>query len=99
MDLSLILQFIKPELIIVVVACYVIGLFLKSSAVKDWLIPYILLIFAIILTIFYIAIVLNKGFTGEVIIVGIIQGLFAAALSVYGNQLIKQAIDGSSKDK
>jgi hypothetical protein len=95
MDLSLALQFIKPELLIVVVACYVLGLFLKASVVKDWLIPYILLAFAIVLMITYMAIVLGGGFTGKVIVVGFIQGLFAAALSVYGNQLIKQAVGKS----
>jgi hypothetical protein len=92
MDLSLALQFVKPELVIVMVACYVLGMFLKASTIKDWLIPYVLLIFAIVLTIVYIAIVLGSGFTGKVIIEGFIQGLFAAALAVYGNQLIKQII-------
>ena len=98
MDLSLILQFIRPELLIVVVACYILGMFLKQSKMNDWLIPYILLLFAIFLTIAYIAIVLGEGFTAKVIVVGIIQGLFAAALAVYGNQLIKQAIEGKTKE-
>jgi len=92
MDLSIALQFVKPELLIVMVACYVLGLFLKASAMKDWLIPYVLLVVAIIITIAYMAVVLNLGLTGKVIIEGFIQGLFAAALAVYGNQLIKQAI-------
>lgn len=93
MDLNVVLQFIKPELIIVVVACYVLGLFLKSSTIKDWKIPYILLIFAILLTILYMAIVLGQGFGIKIIILGFIQGLFSAALAVYGNQLIKQIIE------
>jgi hypothetical protein len=92
MDLSLVLQFIKPELLIVVIACYVLGMFLKSSVMKDWLIPYVLLLFAIALMIAYMTIVLGEGFTSKVIILGFIQGLFAAALAVYGNQLIKQMI-------
>jgi len=90
MDLSLVLQFVRPELIIVAIACYVLGMFLKGSTIKDWLIPIILLIFAIVLTILYISVVLGEGFTGKVFIVGFIQGLFAAALAVYGNQLLKQ---------
>jgi hypothetical protein len=53
----------------------------------------VLLGFSIALTILYIAIVLGEGLTWKVIIVGFIQGLFAAALAVYGNQLIKQAIN------
>lgn len=92
MDLSLALQFMKPELLIVMVACYVLGMFLKASVMKDWLIPYLLLAFGIALMISYMAIVLGGGFTGKVIIEGFIQGLFAAALAVYGNQLIKQLI-------
>lgn len=98
MDLSLMLQFIKPELLIVVIACYALGIFLKQSALKNWLIPYILLIFAIVLTITYMAIVLGEGFTGKVIVIGLIQGLFAAALAVYGNQLIKQAVQGNQNN-
>lgn len=97
MDLSLALQFVKPELLIVMIACYVFGMFLKSSVMKDWLIPYVLLAFAIVLTTCYIAIVLGSGFTGKVIVEGFIQGLFAAALAVYGNQLIKQALSGKSQ--
>jgi hypothetical protein len=93
MDLSLVLQFIRPELLIVVVACYILGVFLKGSKMNDWLIPFVLLGFSIALTILYIAIVLGEGLTWKVIIVGFIQGLFAAALAVYGNQLIKQAIN------
>jgi len=92
MDLSLALQFIKPDLLVVVVACYVFGMILKTSLMKDWLIPYVLLIFAIVTTICYMAVVLGAGFTGKVFVEGFIQGLFATALSVYGNQLIKQFV-------
>jgi hypothetical protein len=93
MDLNMVLQFVRPELLIVLVACYVLGLFLKQSTIKDWLIPFIILAFAIVLTILYIAVVLGEGLSGKVIIVGFIQGLITAALAVFGNQLIKQAIE------
>ena len=75
MDLNVILQYVRPELLIVVLACYVVGLFLKSSKLQDWLIPYILLVFAIIFTIVYMAIVLGEGFSAKVIITGFIRGL------------------------
>lgn len=97
MDISLVLQFIKPEIMIIVVACYALGLFLKSSRMSDWLIPFVLLPFAIILAILYMAIIVGDGFTANVLLTGFIQGLLAAALSVYGNQLIKQAIEGLNK--
>jgi hypothetical protein len=93
MDLNLALQFIRPELLVVIVACYVLGLFLKGSTIKDWLIPFILLGFAIVMTIAYVAVVLGEGFTGKVIIAGFIQGLIGAALAVYGNQLLKQVLE------
>ena len=90
MDIDLITQFIRPDMMIIAAACYVFGIFIKSSTIDDWIIPFILLIFAIVLSIVYIAFVLDNGITVKVVINGIIQGLFAAALSVYGNQVIKQ---------
>lgn len=92
MEMDLVMQFINPELAIIIAVCYVLGLFLKSSRIGDWLIPFILLVFAILLTIVYIAIVLGEGFTAKVIVTGLIQGLLAASLAVYGNQLIKQVV-------
>lgn len=92
MEMDLVMQFINPELAIIIAVCYVLGLFLKSSHISDWLIPFILLVFAILLTIVYIAIVLGEGFTAKVIVTGLIQGLLAASLAVYGNQLIKQVV-------
>ena len=92
MEMDLVMQFVNPEMMIVVVACYVFGMFLKSSKIDDWLIPFILLLYAIMLSTIYSAFVLDNGFTIKVIINGSIQGLFAAALSVYGDQLLKQAI-------
>lgn len=92
MEMDLVMQFINPELAIIIAVCYVLGLFLKSSHIGDWLIPFILLVFAILLTIVYIAIVLGEGFTAKVIVTGLIQGLLAASIAVYGNQLIKQVV-------
>jgi nicotinamide riboside transporter PnuC len=90
--MALIAEYVKPELLIIAVCCYVLGMFLKVwPAIKDWVIPFVVLLFGIILAILYLAIVLGGGFAGKVIIEGFIQGLLCAALAVFANQLIKQA--------
>lgn len=89
--IQLILSYLKPELLIVLAACYVVGMFLKSlPMVKDWLIPLLVLAFGVLFTILYIAVVLGSGFTAKAIVEGFMQGLLCAALAVYGNQFIKQ---------
>lgn len=94
MDFTQILSFIDPTLVVIVVACYVLGMFIKGiPSIKNWLIPLILLGFAIIVTILYLAIVLGQGFTGKVFILGLIQGLICSAVAVYGNEVVKQLIN------
>lgn len=91
MEWELILNLVRPELIIIIVCCYILGLFLKAtSRIEDKLIPIVILLFGIIFTILYIAIVLGEGLTGKVFIVGILQGLICTAIAVYGNQVFKQ---------
>lgn len=96
MDINLIAQFIEPEILIIAVSCYSIGMFLKSSKMKDWLIPIVILIFGVISSIGYLAYVLGNGLSIKIIINGFIQGLLSAALAVYGNQVIKQTVEGKS---
>ena len=75
------------------VALYVVGVFLKSTPkVKDWVIPWILLVLSII------AANLLLGFG----ISSVIQGILACGVAVLGNQLYKQAqigLKASSKEK
>ena len=53
METEQILSFISPALIILVAVVYCLGVFLKSSQVKDKYIPLILLVSSIVLTISY----------------------------------------------
>lgn len=101
MNMELILEFIRPELFILVVFLWCLGLFLKKAPWfrAEWTIPFILLGISIIFTIVYIAIVLAEGFLPEVIITGIIQAVIIAALAVYGNELIKQGTVKRKEDK
>lgn len=92
MDLmALVAEYVKPELLIIAVFLYVIGMFLKGApSVKDWIIPFVILILGIIMAIFYLAIMLDQGFVPKAIFEGIIQGVLCAALAVFANQLYKQ---------
>lgn len=81
-----VIEFINPELLIVVVACWIIGFILKRTPkVPDWTIVYAVTIIAIV---FAGALL---GFTVQ----SFIQGILCGAVAVYGNQLVKQARKGT----
>lgn len=89
-----IISYVKPELIVVAIALYFIGVGLKKSEeVADKYIPLILGGFGIILCAFW---VLASGPLTSVqdimmaIFTAIIQGILVAGLSTYVNQIIKQ---------
>ncbi len=89
-----ILDFIRPELFILIVFLYCVGLFLKKGTWfrKDWMIPYILLGVSFLITLAYVCIVLEEGFLAPVIVAVIIQSVLIAAVAVFGNELIKQVL-------
>lgn len=94
MQTEQILNFISPGLIILVAVVYCLGVFLKSSQIKDKYIPVTLLVASISLTIAYMAYIEGTGITPTVFINGFIQGILIASVAVYGNQLLKQAKKG-----
>jgi drug/metabolite transporter (DMT)-like permease len=89
------MDFIKPELFILVVFLYAVGLFVRNGPWKEnsWLIPYILLVVSFVITLAYVAILLGEGFSPPVIVAVIIQSVLIAAVTVYGNELIEQIKD------
>ncbi|MDH5064925.1 phage holin family protein [Clostridium perfringens] len=76
-----IIKFVPEQLLILVAALYVIGMFLKKTPkIVDWSIPWIL-------------IVLGIGFSISILGVNptsILQGVICAFCSVGANQLVKQ---------
>lgn len=90
METEQILSFISPALIVLVAVVYCLGVFLKSSKVKDKHIPLILLPSSIVITIAYMAFIQGAGINPTVIVDGLIQGILIASIAVYGNQVIKQ---------
>lgn len=89
-----ILEFIRPELFILIVFLYCAGLFLKKwdGFRKEWTIPYILLGISIVITMAYVSIYLNEGFGPPVIVAALIQAVLIAAVAVFGNELLKQVL-------
>lgn len=87
-------DYIKPELVVVAIVCYFIGMGLKSTTlVKDKLIPAILGIVAIILSCIYViattALVTPQDWA-MALFTGLTQGILMAGLSTYVNQMVKQ---------
>lgn len=84
-----ILNYIQPEVLILIPVLIVVGLILKRiENIKDWTIPIILgaigILFAILILGF------GQGFTGPIILNGILQGILAAGMAVYVHQLTIQ---------
>lgn len=90
-----IMHYIKPELLVVAIALYFIGLALKrTSIVKDKWIPMILGGVGIALCMLWIFSQCSCGNPGEVaaaIFTALIQGVLVAAASTYVNQIVKQS--------
>ena len=82
-------NYIKPELLIMIPVCYILGMIIKQTEkIKDKYIPALLGIFAIILT--AICVTAMEGFSLMGVFTSITQGILVAGTAVYVNQLIKQ---------
>ena len=88
-------NYVKPELIVVAIALYFVGMALKQAqAVKDKYIPLILGGISIAICVIYVFDTCTCG-TGQdiamAIFTAITQGILIAGLSTYVNQIVKQA--------
>ena len=89
-----IMNYVKPELIVVAVALYFLGMALKQAqAVKDKYIPLILGGVSIVLCAIWVLATSEVG-TGQqaamAVFTAVTQGILVAGLSNYVNQIIKQ---------
>lgn len=96
MDITQILQnYVKPELLVVAVVLYFIGMGIKNTEkINDKYIPVILGAIGIIISAIYV--IATSTFNGYqstlmAIFTSIVQGILVAGLSVYANQVVKQA--------
>lgn len=81
-------NYLKPELSVLTVFLYVIGVGLKKSKLNDKFIPLVLGLVGIVMAICYVSVF--EGFNFKSILTGIVQGVLYAAASVYVNQMVKQ---------
>ncbi len=90
-----IMNYVKPELIVVAVVLYLIGIGLKKAgAVPDKYIPLILGGIGIVLcAVWVLAASPLKGVQdiAMAVFTAVIQGILVAGLSTYANQIVKQA--------
>lgn len=90
-----IMNYVKPELIVVAIVLYFIGMGLKQAqAVKDKYIPLILGGIGIVLCSIWVMATNTLGTwqdTCMAMFTAIVQGILVAGLSTYINQIIKQA--------
>ena len=90
-----IMNYIKPELIVVAIVLYFIGLGIKKAeSIKDKYIPCILGILGIALAAIWVFANSPIGTVQEILMAvftSIVQGILVAGLSAYVNQIIKQA--------
>ena len=88
------MDYVKPELIVVSVALYFIGMWLKQAAfIKNKYIPLVLGIVGVLLCAIWVLATCTLS-TGQdvalAIFTAIVQGVLVAGLSTYVNQFIKQ---------
>ena len=92
--LEVIKEYVKPELLVVAIVLYFVGMGLKNTEkISDKYIPIILGILGVLISAIYIvATSIFNGYQSVLmaIFTAIVQGIMVAGLSVYANQIIKQ---------
>ncbi len=94
------MEFLRPELAVLVPVLYVLGVILKKSPLQDWLIPFVLCVAGCVLSFVYLA---AQGMESPadwpaLVFSAITQGVIGAACSVYAKNLIKQAKEGMERE-
>lgn len=83
-------EHIAGPMLAVILALWVLGMFLKRTpSVPDWVIIWALLIVGIVMALFIL------GFTAD----AFIQGILVAGVAVLGHQLLKQSCEGHNESK
>ena len=89
------MNYVKPELVVVVIVLYIIGIGLKkSSSVFDKYIPIILGVLGVIICGIYVFATSPLGTPQDAamaVFTAIVQGILVAGASTYVNQIFKQS--------
>ena len=93
MDITMIQDFIKPELLVLIIVLNIIGTGLKKSKLNDKFIPLVLGSIGIVLTSLWVFATSELNGGKDIVLAiftAITQGILLAGTSVYANQLYKQ---------
>lgn len=90
-----IMNYIKPELVVVAIVLYFIGMWLKQAVfIKDKYIPLVLGIVGIFVCGIWVMATASFATAQDIalaVFTAIIQGILVAGLSTYVNQIVKQS--------
>lgn len=90
-----IMNYVKPELVVVAIVLYFIGMWLKQTAfIKDKYIPLVLGIVGIFVCGIWVMATASFATAQDIalaVFTAIIQGILVAGLSTYVNQIVKQS--------
>ncbi|SHH55617.1 phage holin family protein [Sporanaerobacter acetigenes] len=93
-----ILQYILPEIVILIPVLIILGQAIKQiPKVKDWTIPIILAVIGIVVSILILG--FENGFTGSIVLNGVLQGILCAGMAVYVHQLTIQSTRKRKEDE
>lgn len=89
-----IINYVKPELVVVAIVLYFIGMWLKKAkTVADKYIPIVLGVIGIVICGIYVVATCSLSGVQNIamaIFTAVVQGILVAGLSTYVNQIIKQ---------
>ena len=89
-----IMNYVKPELVVVAIVLYFLGMWLKQTAfIKDKYIPLVLGIVGIFVCGIWVMATASFATAQDIalaVFTAIVQGILVAGLSTYVNQIIKQ---------
>ena len=90
-----IMNYVKPELVVVAIVLYFIGMWLKQAVfIKDKYIPLVLGIVGIFVCGIWVMATASFATAQDIalaVFTAIIQGILVAGLSTYVNQIVKQS--------
>lgn len=89
---QLLMEYIKPGLLVLIPVLWAIGTQLKASRkISDWMIPFVLMAIAVVLALSYVLI--TEGPTAMAVWAGLMQGLVIWAVEGQLYQSLKQVKD------
>lgn len=94
-------EFVKPELLILIPVLYLFGTWIKASACKNWIIPFVLTAIGVGLTLAYLLsteFVAAGNMVAAYFFTSIVQGTLVAGTAVLGNNMAYQATVGKLED-